>query len=118
MKTLIILLLCRGIIPQAIAAPTPKDIQPDEHSTNGAIDDYAGLGEERDEEQTLFSLALLQRARANKQTVKIATWLWKGKAQFHAMVRNPDGSWSGPNVPMGYYTSRVTTQIIDYSKAK
>lgn len=95
---------------------TPLDLQPTEDSTSGAIDDYAGLGEERDEEQTLFSLALLQRARANGQTVMITTWVWKGKAQFHAMVMNPDGSWSGPNVPMGYYTSRKTTQIIDYSK--
>lgn len=118
MNTLRVALLSCALSASVFALdPTTKDIPPN-ISYPSTIDDWAGLGADRDDEQIKFSFDLIEEVRRTGGILKVATWKWRGRAQVYAMRRNADGSWSGPNPPMGYYTSRRTESIWEMKKPR
>lgn len=110
MKTLVAIL----VLAEACLS-APQDIKP---ASVHDVDSYAGIGEARDAEQIAFSQALVRQAKLQGGTVKISTWVWKGKTQWYVqrLVEVRDGVlvWQGPNPPMGYHTAQRTYQIIHF----
>ena len=116
MKTIIAILLLAGTCLSA-----PQDYRPSPFSTDAEeIDAYAGLGASRDAEQIRFSQLLVRQAKLQGGTVKISTWVWRGKVQWYAqrLIESHNGVnvWRGPNPPMGYHTCQREFQITSYAR--
>lgn len=104
------------ILSFSFAFSLPQDIKP---ASVHDVDSYAGIGEKRDSQQIAFSQAVVRQAKLQGGTVKISTWVWKGKKQWYAqrLVESWPGAqvWQWPNPPMGYHTAVRTYQIISYA---
>ena len=89
------------------------------------LDGLRGMSGSKDAEQMRFADAII--AKAGKReidssgtiypgTIKIIHWEYKGQPKYTAMRHAtwPDGfqCWQGPQAPSGFYSSNLTTQIL------